>query len=86
MFKWLKHDEYNKEVKLYELISEEVMVTYVKKILDKILFEYDNVVSKGSHDISNCKLVKYNIKLNDKKLIKCKQFSKSAKENEWIKG
>ncbi len=51
-------------------------------MLDKILNEYDDVVSKGSHDIRNCKLVKHDIRLNDERPIKCKQSLKSAKENE----
>ncbi len=30
------------------------MDTHVKEMLDKILNEYDDVVSKGPHDIGNC--------------------------------
>src|SRR6266536_3593523 len=82
----MENNKYNQEVKLYELIGEEVMDSHVKKMLDEILIEYDDVVSKGSHDIENCKLVKYNIRLNDERPIKRKQLSRSAKENEWIKG
>ena len=55
-------------------------------MLDEILNKYDDVVSKRSHNIGNCKLVKHNIRLNDERPIKCKQSSRSAKENEWIKG
>jgi len=51
-------------------------------MLDKILNEYDDIVSKGSHDIRNC----MQVKLNDKRPIKQKQSSRSAKENKWIKG
>ena len=86
MLKWIENDKYNQEVKLYELIGEEVMNTHVKKMLDKILNEYDDVVSKEPHDIENCKLVKHDIRLNDERPIKCKQSPRSAKENEWIKG
>src|SRR6266542_5269720 len=86
MLEWIKTDKYNQEAKLYELISEEVMDTHVKKMLDEILTEYDNVVSKESHDIGNCKLIKHDIILNDERPIKCKQSPRSAKENEWIKG
>ncbi len=82
MLEWIKNDQYNQEVKLYELIGEEVMDTHVKKMLDKNLNEYDDVVSKGSYDIENCKLIKYDIRLNDERLIKQKQSPKSAKENE----
>jgi len=70
--KWLEHDQHNQEAKLYELIGEEVMNIYVKEMLDEILNEYDDIVSKGSYDIKNCKLVKHNIRLNDEKPIKQK--------------
>ncbi len=82
----MKNDKYSQEAKLYELIDEEVMDIHVKKMLDKILNEYDDVVSKGPHDIENCKIVKHDIRLNDERPIKCKQLSRSVKENEWIKG
>ncbi len=58
------------------------MDTHVKKMLDEILNDYDNVIFKGSHDIKYCKLVKYDIRLNNKRLIKHKQLPKLAKENE----
>ncbi len=85
MLEWMENDKYNQKAKLYELIGEEVMDTHVKEMLDEILTEYDDIVSKESHDIGNCKLVKYDIRLNDEKPIKCKQSPRSAKENEWIK-
>src|SRR6266498_620000 len=86
MLKWMDNDKYNQEAKLYELIGEEVMDTHVKEMLDEILTEYDNVVSKGPHDIGNCTQVKHDIRLNDERPIKRKQSPRSAKENEWIKG
>ncbi len=70
MHKWLEYDGYNKEAKLYKLIGKEVMDTHIKEMLDKILNEYNDVVFKGSHDIGNCKLVKHDIRLNDKRPIK----------------
>ena len=82
MLKWMEKDKYNQEAKLYELIDEEVMDTHVKEMLDEILNEYDDIVSKGPHDIENCKLVKYDIRLNDERLIKWKQSPRLAKENE----
>ena len=82
----MENNKYNQEAKLYELIGKEVMDTYVKKMLDEILTEYDDVVSKGPHDIENCKLVKHDIRLNDERPIKRKQSPRLAKENEWIKG
>ena len=78
----MENDKYNQKAKLYELIGEEVMNTHIKEMLDEILTEYDDVVSKGSHNIENCKLIKHDIRLNDERPIKCKQSSRSAKENE----
>src|SRR6266498_1586628 len=86
LLEWMKNDKYNQEAKLYELIDEEVMDTHIKEILDEILTEFDDVVSKGPHDIGNCTQVKHDIRLNDEKPIKRKQSPRSAKENEWIKG
>src|SRR6266542_1246828 len=82
----MENDKYNQEAKLYELIGKEVMDTYVKEMLDEILNEYDDVVSKGPHDIGNCTQVKHDIRLNDDRPIKRKQSPRSVKENEWIKG
>src|SRR6266508_2149803 len=82
----MENNKYNQEAKLYELIGEKVMNTHVKEMLDEIINEYDDVVSKGSHDIGNCKLVKHDIRLNDERPIKRKQSPRLAKENEWIKG
>ena len=48
------------------------MDTHIKEMLDEILNEYDDVVSKGSYNIGNCKLVKYDIRLNDERPIKRK--------------
>src|SRR6266542_2742954 len=86
MLEWMENDKYNQEAKLYKLIGKEDMDTHVKEMLDEILIKYDNVVSKGSHDIGNCKLVKHDIRLNNERPIKRKQSPRSAKEDEWIKG
>ena len=86
LLEWMERDKYSQEAKLYELISEEVMDIHVKEMLDEILTEYNDVVSKRLYDIGNCKLVKHNIRLNDERPIKWKQSSRSAKENKWIKG
>ena len=72
MLEWMENDRYNQEAKLYELIGEEVMDSHVKEMLDEILNEYDDVVSKGPHDIRNCTQVKYDIRLNDERPIKRK--------------
>jgi len=53
----------------------------MKKILDKLFEEFKNIIFKKSHDIKNCKLVKYEIYLINKKLIKRKQLLYSLKIN-----
>ena len=72
ILEWIKYNQYNQEAKLYKLIEEEVMDTHVKEMLDEILNEYDDVVSKGPHDIGNCTLVKYDIRLNNERPVKYK--------------
>jgi len=54
-------------------------------MLDEILNEYNDIVFKGSHNIENCKLVKHDIRLNDKRPIKQKQLPCLTKKNKWIK-
>ena len=57
LIKWMKKDKYNKKVKLYKLIGKKIMDTHIKKMLDKILIEYNDIISKRSYDIKNYKLV-----------------------------
>src|SRR6266542_4906965 len=57
MLEWMEIDKYNQEAKLYELIGKEVMDIHIKKMLDEILNKYNDVVSKGPHNIGNCRLV-----------------------------
>ncbi len=66
----MENNQYNQEVKFYKLIDEKVIDTHIKEMLDEILNEYDDIVSKGSYDIKNCKLVKHDIRLNDDRPIK----------------
>ena len=70
LLEWMENDKYNQEAKLYELIGEEVIDTHVKEMLNEILNEYDDIVSKGPHDIGNCTQVKHGIRLIDEKPIK----------------
>ncbi len=58
---WIERNEYNRKAYLYELIGKEIIDTHIKEILDKILNEFDDVVSKRFYDIRNYKLVKYNV-------------------------
>ena len=56
------------------------MNTHIKEMLDEILNEYNNIISKESHNIENCRLIKHNIRLNDEKPIKHKQLLRLAKD------
>ncbi len=51
------HLEDGLEVNLYEITA-----TYSKEV-QQILNEFDEIVSKGSHDIRNCLIIKHVIKL-----------------------
>src|ERR1044072_3302846 len=37
----------------------------IQKEIDKIINEYQDIISKGDHDIGNCKLIKHAIRLTD---------------------
>ncbi len=70
LIKWIEKDNNNNNLKLYKLIGEEIMKTYVKEIFNEILIKYDDMVFKKPYDIENYKLVKYDIKLTNERLIK----------------
>ncbi len=46
MLKWIENNKYNQEAKLYKLIGKKIMNTHIKEMLDEILTEYDDVISK----------------------------------------
>ena len=52
---------YNFHLKEEEQDEEEDIVKEVKKLLR----EYQDIVSKGDHDIENCNIVKHAIRLTD---------------------
>ncbi len=41
----------------------------VERILKQILENYDNVISRRTHDIGNCQVIKYVIRLLNKILV-----------------
>src|SRR5688572_15339208 len=57
---WAEEDQYRK---LYEIISEEALKPEIEEIVKELLKEYDEVVSKGDHDIENYTLVEHAIRL-----------------------
>ena len=76
------HLEDEREARLFEITETEG--TVVEKALKIILEEYDDVVSRGAHDIENCWTIEYAIRLLDKTSVVRKQDHWSSKEYEWI--
>ncbi len=56
---WMLHLKNEREVWLFEITETEE--TEVKQALKIILEEYDDVVSRGAHDIGNCWTIEYTI-------------------------
>ncbi len=90
---WLCHDAYDneqwmlyledeREVQLFEITETEG--TEVEQALKKILEEFDDVVSRGAHDIGNCRTIEHAIRLIDEILVVEKQGHRSPREHEWI--
>src|SRR6266511_3649205 len=78
---WAEEDQYGK---LYELIGEEALKPEIENIVKELLEEYDEVVSKGSHDIGNCTLVEHAIRLIDDRPTTCRNKVRTPMQHEWI--
>src|ERR1044072_4718174 len=63
----------------YESDEEE---NIIQEEIDEILNEYQDIVSKGDHNIENCNLIEYAIKLTDDIPTTCRLRQRSPKENE----
>jgi len=63
--------EDERETRLFEII--EIEKTEIEKTLKIILEEYDNVVSRKTHDIRNCRMIEYTIRLLDETPVVGKQ-------------
>jgi len=61
------HLENEREARLFEITGMEG--TEVEKALKIILEEYDDVISRGAHDIENCRTIEHVIRLLDETLI-----------------
>jgi len=48
------------------------------------LKEYDDIVSRGAHDIGNCQTIEHAIRLMDETPVVGKQGHRSPREHEWI--
>src|ERR1044071_3574760 len=64
--------------------SEEVEETTTQEEIDEILNEFQDIVSKGDHDIGNCNLIEHAIRLTDDIPTTCRLRQRLPKENEWI--
>ena len=58
--------------------------TEVKKALTIILKEYDDVISRKTHDIENCQIIEHTIRLMDETPVVGKQGHRLPREHEWI--
>src|ERR1043165_9317128 len=67
-------------IDLNHIIGETAYIREIKELLT----EYDEIISKGPHDIGNCTMVEHAIHLITKKLNQCKYRSKTPAENNWI--
>ena len=56
----------------------------MEQVLKIILEEYDDVVSRGAHNIGNCRTIEHVIRLLDKTPVVGKQDHWSSREHEWI--
>ncbi len=61
----------------------EIMETYPEEV-QKILYEYDDIVSKGAHDIGNCTSVEHAIRLINEIPVIGKMGYHTPKEHKWI--
>jgi len=74
--------EDEREAWLFEITGTEG--TEVEQILKMILKEFDDVVSRGVHDIENCRIIEHAIRLIDETPVVGKQNHWSLREHEWI--
>jgi len=75
------HLKDEREAKLFEIIG---MGNWNWKALKTILEEYDDVVSQRAHDIENCWIIEYAIRLLNEIPVVEKQDHWSLREHEWI--
>ena len=79
---WMLHLEDEREARLFEITGTEGIE--VEQTLKVILEEYDDVVSRGAHDIGNCRTIEHAIRLLDETPVVGKQGHRSPREHEWI--
>ncbi len=72
--------EDEREARLFEITGTEE--TEVEQALKIILEKFDDVVSRGAHDIGNCRTIEYVIRLLDEIPVVGKQSYRSPREHE----
>ena len=72
------HLEEDRDYLLYEITD-----TYPKEV-QEILQEYDDIVSKGAHDIGNCTSVEHAIRLVSEVPVVRRMGYHTPKEHQWI--
>ncbi len=77
---WMLHLEDKREARLFEITGTEG--TEVKQVLKVILEEFDDVVSRGAHDIGNCRTIEHAIRLLDETPVVRKQGHHSLRKYE----
>ena len=67
--------EMDEEFNVYQMTdwSEEVEETITQEEIDEILNEFQDIVSKGDHNIGNCNLIEHAIRLTDDISTTCNQ-------------
>ncbi len=76
----MHHLEDEREARLFEITGTEG--TEVEQALKIILEEFDDVVSRGAHDIGNCQTIEYAIRLMDETLVVGRQGHRLPREHE----
>src|ERR1044072_8054579 len=75
-------EEFNLNQMTYKSEEDE---NITQEEIDEILNEYQDIVSKGDHDIRNCNLIEHAIRLTDNIPTTYRLRQRSPKENKWIK-
>src|ERR1043165_5185445 len=77
-------EEITNNYQISEGMEEEEEDEDITKEVEELLREYQDIVSKGDHDIGNCDIVEHAIRLTDDIPTTCRLRPRSPKENEWI--
>src|SRR5688572_13956943 len=68
----------------YNIIGDEAYRSEIDQAVKTIIEEFDDVVSKGPHDIGNCITIEHAIRLNNENPHWCKNRRRQPREVKWI--